>query len=374
MVLAMLLLALGAHGHRGSGDSVAVRVSFSATGGTITDRGLFTAGTTAGSFRVVASASGLADTAKLTLSAHAAPPPALLRASAGTGLPFGLSQQLTKLGGVQSPMTMTADGYAPSNIVPRIKAARAGGYKLILNLTGGPHGEYMSLINGISQFDGSVWRSKMEAYNTAEIRQAIGQGVADGTIVGASVMDEPYVWGGADGGGNTWGPKGTLTKARVDSLCAYVKEFFPTLPVGVAHQHNVFEPDKSYAVCDFTIDQYDQRRGDVRTFLNDGLAMAQRDHMSIMFGINVLDGGVQDKDGNYSCDGPGQGGKGNRAPNCRMTPEQIGDWGLLLGKAGCGLYMWRADGAFMANSGNQQSLRDLAAGLGAAPAKSCSRS
>ena len=95
--------------------------------------------------------------------------------------------------------------------------------------------------------------------------------------------------------------------------------------------------------------------------------MAQRDHMSIMFGINVLDGGVQDKDGTYSCDGPGQGGKGTTRPNCRMTPEQIRDWGLLLGKAGCGLYMWRADGTFMANSGNQQSLRDLAAGLGAAP-------
>ena len=102
--------------------------------------------------------------------------------------------------------------------------------------------------------------------------------------------------------------------------------------------------------------------------------MAQRDHMSVMFGINVLDGGLQDKDGTYSCDGPGQGGKGTYAPNCRMTPDQIRDWGLLLGKAGCGLYMWRADGTFMANSGNQQSLRDLAAGLGAAPAKSCSRS
>ena len=228
MVLVMLLLALGAHGHRGSGDSVAVRVSFNATGGTITDRGLFTAGTTAGSYRVIASASGLADTGEAHALRSRRPAarasPGLRRYRAAVR---ALAAARPSSAALQSPMTMTADGYTPSNILPRIKAARAGGYKLVLNLTGGPHAEYMSLINGISQFDGSVWRSKMEAYNTADIRQAIGQGVADGTIVGASVMDEPYVWGGADGGGNTWGPKGTLTKARVDSLCGVREGILP---------------------------------------------------------------------------------------------------------------------------------------------------
>ncbi|MGH7515122.1 MAG: hypothetical protein ACREOQ_19630, partial [Gemmatimonadales bacterium] len=365
-----------AFGRNSLGDSVAVQVSFSASGGSVSPSGLYTAGNTAGSYRVIVSSSGLADTAALTLTGPApapAPAPAPTPApdptptptptsgSGATGLPFGLSQQLTTWSTPQSPMTMTADGYSSSTVVNRISAARAGRYKLILNLTGGRHSDYMSVINGVMQFDESKWRAKMDTYNTSTIRQAIAQGVYDGTIVGSNVMDEPYVSGGADGGGNTWGPKGTMTKAKVDRLCSYVKQMFPTLAAGVAHQHNVFEPDRSYAVCDFTIDQYDARRGDVRTFLNDGLAMAQRDHMSIMFGINVLDGGVQDRDGNYSCDGPGQGGKGTFAPNCRMTPEQVRDWGLLLGKAGCGLYMWRADEAFMASSGNQLSLRDLAA-------------
>jgi hypothetical protein len=36
--------------------------------------------------------------------------------------------------------------------------------------------------------------------------------------------------------------------------------------------------------------------------------------------------------------------------------------------------MWRADDQFMANSANVQSLRDLSAGLGAAPKKACYRS
>src|SRR5262249_40984037 len=150
----------------------------------------------------------------------------------------------------------------------------------------GPHSDYMSTIDGVYQFDESKWRAKMETFNTATIRQAVAQGVADGTIVGSSVMGEPYVSGGASGGGNTWVPGGTMTQARVAPLCGVLKQIFPTLAAGVAHQHDVFEPTKSYYVCDFIIDQYDWRRGDVTTFRDAGLAMAQRDHHAIMFGIN----------------------------------------------------------------------------------------
>jgi hypothetical protein len=361
-----------AYGRNSLGDSVAVQVNFTATGGTITSGGLYTAGTNSGNYRVIASASGLADTAALTLSAPAlAPAPTT---PSGSGLPFGMSQQFSRFGSLAPPMTMTADGVTAATLIPRINAARAGGYTLIVNMTGDKHAAYMSTIDGVLQFDESKWRAQMETFNTATIRQAVAQAVADGTIVGTSVMDEPYVSGGADGGGNTWGPKGTMTKARVDTLCGVVKQMFPTLAVGVAHQHDKFEPTKSYYVCDFIIDQYDWRRGDVSAFRDAGLAMAARDHHAVMFGINILDGGVQDKDGTYSCDGPGQGGKGTYPPNCRMTPQQVRDWGLLLGKAGCGLYMWRADDQFMANSANVQSLRDLAAGLGAAPKKACYRS
>lgn len=361
-----------AYGHNSLGDSVAVQVTFSATGGTITSSGLYTAGGTPGSYRVVASANGVADSAALTLSTPpltSTPPPI----PTGGGLPFGMSQQLSRFGSLAAPMTMTADGMTASTLISRISAARAGGYKLIVNLTGGGHAAYMSTIDGVYQFDESKWLAQMETFNTATIRQAVAQAVADGTIVGSSVMDEPYVSGGANGGGNTWGPKGTMTKARVDTLCGVLKQMFPTLAAGVAHQHDQFEPTKSYHVCDFIIDQYDWRRGDVTTFRDAGLAMAQRDHHAIMFGINILDGGVQDKDGNYTCDGPGQGGKGTYAPNCRMTPQQVRDWGLLLGKAGCGLYMWRADAQFMDNSANVQALRDLASGLGAMPGKGCYR-
>jgi hypothetical protein len=300
-----------------------------------------------------------------------APPPTTGR----IGVPFGASQQLSRIGSISAPFTMTMDGYSPSNIVTRIQAARTGGYTLLLALPGGSHSNYMSTIDGVYQFDGNKWRAAMDSYNTSTIRQAVAQGVSDGTIVAANIMDEPYVFGGATGGGNTWGPKGTMTKARVDSLCGYVKNIFPTLPNGPEAQHQLFEPDKSYRVCDLYIDQYKAAYGSVTTYRDAGLAMAARDGHQVMFAVNILDGGVQDKDGTYDCTGAGQGGKGTYSPNCRMTPDQIRDWGNVLGSAGCGgLYMWRYDDAFVTDPGNQQAFKDLKAKLSTLPVKSCLRS
>jgi len=193
--------------------------------------------------------------------------------------------------------------------------------------------------------------------------------VADGTIVGHSVMDEPNVHGGGDG--NTWGPQGTMTKARVDSLCGYAKAIFPTLPVGVVHRHDIFEPTKSYRVCDFLISQFANRIGSVTEFRDAGLALARRDGHAIMFSLNILDGGVQDRTGAWDCPGSGIG---TYAPNCRMTASQVREYGLTLGPAGCGLVMWKYDARFMANTENEQAFRDIAARLAPVPAPPCRKS
>jgi hypothetical protein len=55
-----------------------------------------------------------------------------------------------------------------------------------------------------------------------------------------------------------------MTKARVDELCAYVKGIFPTLPVGVGHDHSAFQPASPYGVCEFFMPQYAARKGSVR--------------------------------------------------------------------------------------------------------------
>lgn len=354
-----------AFGRTSVGDSVAVDVTFRATGGTITPTGLYTAGGTAGAYSVIATSNGLADTAVVTLALTSGGGEPTPIAVTGTGIPFGPSGSMLNATSEVAPFTMTVQGVTPSNIGSYLSKARYAKASLILNMTGGNHDKYMTA----GAFDYAKWTAAMDAYNTPAIKQAVAQAVADRTIVANSVMDEPHVDGGGDG--NTWGPEGTMTKALVDRMCGYAKAIFPTLPVGVAHRHDAFEPTKSYRVCEFMISQYSSRHGSVTAFRDEGLALAQRDGHTIVFGMNILNGGTQDRDGTWDC--IGTGGKGTYAPNCRMTPAQIKEYGLVLGPAGCALTMWRYDATFMENPENRRAFQDVGARLATLQWKPCRR-
>jgi uncharacterized protein YjdB len=85
-----------ARGVQNTGDTVAVSVSYTATGGTVTSGGLYTAGSTAGSYRVIAArlrGSPLADTAAVTITSIPVASVAVSPASAS--VPVGQTVQLT---------------------------------------------------------------------------------------------------------------------------------------------------------------------------------------------------------------------------------------------------------------------------------------
>ena len=222
--------------------------------------------------------------------------------------------------------------------------------RVILAMTGGPHtatnpGCCLSVINGVVQFDRAKWDAVMAKFNTATIKNAVAAAVADGTVIGANVMDEPNVCGAGDG--NTWGPCGAMTKLRVDSLCGEVQRIFPTLPAGVAHGAGVlaFESDQELQGLPVHHGRGpDRRAGRMRSTWRAATRRSPSGRGigdAILFNMNVLDGGVPDTDGTYDCTGPGQAGKGTFGNHCRMTATQVRDRGLILGPAGCGLIMWR---------------------------------
>ena len=64
-----------AYGVMSNGDSVAVSASYSASGGTISPSGLYTAGSAAGNFRAIATAEGKADTSSITVTQPPTTPP-----------------------------------------------------------------------------------------------------------------------------------------------------------------------------------------------------------------------------------------------------------------------------------------------------------
>jgi hypothetical protein len=362
-----------AFGRTSSGDSVTVGVTYSATGGTITQRGLYTAGKTAGTYKIIANAGAISDTSLVTLlaapnstpvtqptpttpSPFPTPTPVPPPGQTGrVGVPFGVSGVLTAGVGA-APFTMSLDGYNAGSVLARLADARAANVGVLMNMTGGDHNNYIT--NGA--FDLGKWKAKVDTYGTPAIKSAIATAVATGTIVGNSVMDEPQ----NTTPGKSWG--GVMTKELVDQMCLYVKSMFPTLPVGVVHDHRVFEPEKNYQHCDFILSQYRLSKGDIQSFRDGGLAFAKRSGIAIAFSLNVLHGGVP----GTTCP---KWGADPRGQLCPMSPEQVRSWGMTLGSAGCALNMWRYEPGFFDDPDIQAALRAVADSLAKLPRRDCLR-
>ena len=321
-----------------------------------------------------------------------------------TGIPAGLFAVWdgTRLKPNADLFSMTYGSVTPQNIIAQITTARAKGMKMVISMTGGGRANYTSRLpvteeqirrnpdtvrfplrlgDSVMQFDVARWRARQDLFNTPAIRAVVAEGVKDGTIIGNNVMDEPFNWGmGPANKANSWGPKGTMNKARVDSLCAYAKAQHPTLPQGVFQDYSI-APDQQYRVCDFVTSQFAHRKASSVTAYRDAaLALCRRDRHACSFSLNVLDGGVQVRRKPGQTDyAPGDcpvtttGGRGTYFPNCRMTAEQVRDAGRVLGSAGCFLTGWRYDSSFMAKPENQQAFRDVIATLASRPAPACLR-
>jgi hypothetical protein len=77
------------------GSTTVPAVTFSATGGTIIQNGQYTAGSTAGTFRVIVSANGRADTSAVTITAPAATLTSISMTPASVSLNTGATQQFS---------------------------------------------------------------------------------------------------------------------------------------------------------------------------------------------------------------------------------------------------------------------------------------
>jgi hypothetical protein len=278
--------------------------------------------------------------------------------------PFGLWNTYTTVYWGPAPFTGSHNYVDAGGIITFINAARLKRQRLVLAMTGG--GSHRYTTNG--KFDLTKWKNKMNTFNTAAIRNAVAAGVADGTIIGNSMIDEPET--------PRWG--GTITKATLDGMAVYAKKFFPTLPMGVVHGPPAYKwrTSERYSKVDYVQYQYAYyiTNGDVAAWRNAVLAQSARDGVKTAFSLNILGGGKRDTDGTWSCTSAGQAGKGPYSPTCRMTSDQVRTWGRAIGPSGCLLAMWTYDGAFMSKSANQLAFKDVASTLASKPRPSCRRS
>ncbi len=215
------------------------------------------------------------------------------------------------------------------------------------------------------KFDLAKWKAKLNTLNTSEVRKAVADGVADGTVVGNKLIDEPD---SPQGGG-------VLTKSMIDQMATYARNIFPTLPMGINHGAPGFKwrSGERYRVLDWVSVQYvwNYNQGGITAWRDEVLGFARANGVTPMFSLNILNGGVRDKSGAWDC--PGTGGKGTKTSYCRMTADQVRSYGRTVGPSGCAMLMWRYDDAFMSKSANKSAFQDVATLLNSKPRRSCRR-
>lgn len=273
------------------------------------------------------------------------------------GIPFGpvdIWKDDTTVAHAPEPFTMSSNADRPEGVVSRINAAREMGQKLVLTMTGGKHGRYITA----GKFDWAKWKARQDRYDTPPIKAAVAAGFRDGTVLMANVMDEPQH--------KSWG--GVMTKPLLDRMAAHVKSIFPGLPVGVSARWD-FRPDERYEVMDFIVTQYVARYGSVTAWRDEVLAVAKENGIDVAFAINPINGGSPIR----GCPSGSTGGKGTYSDRCRMTPAQVRDFGSTLGVAGCALVLWRYEEKFWSKPENHAAFQDLAATLSTKGGSPCRR-
>lgn len=283
------------------------------------------------------------------------PPPATGRAwSVGNGWASNTALQPNT-----DPFTASFDGYSASVLLARIAAARLAGTQLLITMTGGSHDNYWT--TSTSQiFDLNKWKAKMDTFDAMSPtnKAIVNQAVADGVILGNSMIDEPAngSWNGGVYNGNV------TTVAMMNTMADYCKAIFPTMPVGLTIGSEVhWKEPASLNHLDFINFQWSTRHeatfGSVSGFRDAALTRCANDGCKAHFSINVLNGGARIS----GCPQPATGGPGLDAPNCKMTPTNITDYCAVLGPAGIGIFVWRYDSTFMALPANKTAFNSVKA-------------
>lgn len=315
-------------------------------------------------------------------SARAFLPSAFLQGYAGR--PFGAFNMVEQVGSRflfdwgPAPLNATITSTYPGGVCSLIAFHRAAGTRVNLFMTGGNHGQYKT--NG--RFDPEKVKAKLLTYNRADIRTCVAAGVVDGTVTGNALVDEPEVsdWGYTSSG------DGIITKPMLDYLALYAKQYFPTLPMGVNHGASGYRwrASERFQAVDYVNYQYRWdaagSQGNPAIYRDVALKQSAYDGVATSFSLNLLVGGRPDRDGRWDCRDTGQFGISPiKYGLCLMTPDQIDNFGTVLGTAQvtngsvCNLLLWKYDDDYFRKAGVVQALGSVATNLQGTSRGSCRR-
>jgi hypothetical protein len=230
------------------------------------------------------------------------------------GIPFGtFAQPNSAFGGVYNGALRNI---YPEVLLENLADIKARGGRVVLMLAGNER----TYKDGDGHFSLSKWKERVNRFRGVNFSSYI----ADGTIIGHYVLDEPNDpanWNGVP-----------VSGAVVEEMAKHSKQLWPSMKTIVRTEPgHLLNGNVTYRYLDAAWAQYAQRKGDVRDFLNRNVSDAKRLGLGLVAGLNILMGSVE------------------KTP---LTGSQIESWGsiLLSDPYICAFISWKYDERLLARA------------------------
>jgi hypothetical protein len=231
------------------------------------------------------------------------------------GIPFGPSALPAGLFGPPYTGSYRPSG-EPAALMADLEAARRSDTRIVLNMTGNE--QWLRDANGFSM---TKWKARVDRFRGLDFTSYI----ADGTIIGHFILDEPS-------DKNNWSGK-QVSQAEIDEMARYSKEVWPTMAT-IIRAWPDYLVGYQYKYLDATWAHYVSRLGSIDAFIAKNTSEAKAAGIALITGLNVLNGGTSES-----------GIPGRNEGKFAMSASQVRTWGsaLLAQPSICGFFMWKYD-------------------------------
>ena len=281
-------------------------------------------------------AGGCAEDDRLGPSAELTPAGTGPAAAGGTGIVFS-SSALT-VSQVNSVHTGLVEAPTPSKLLSFLSQLRQKNGRVLIKLGGG-EGAYK---NPDGTFNLTKWKASVDRFRNIDFSSY----VADGTIVGHFLVDEPHYTG-------RWGDQG-IPQATVEEAAEHSKLRWPNLPTLVNAPANwLASVPTTYVHLDAAWAMYRAKTSsDPAGWLAQQVKRAKSKNLGLVAGMNVLDGG------NGS-----SGIRGTQPRTWAMSAAELRKYGTaLLGQSYlCAFSMWRYSDTYYNRADVKSAMADLSA-------------
>jgi hypothetical protein len=261
---------------------------------------------------------------------------AAVAAATPAGIVFSSSQlPLTQLNSVNTGLVYTP---TPSNLLSFLSQVKSKNGRVLIKLAGGEN-SYKDAGGG---FNLDKWKAGVARYKTVNFSSY----VADGTIVGHFLVDEPHFDG-------RWGGK-VIPQATLEEMAKYSKSLYPTLITLVnAPANYLSQSTVTYVYLDAAWAMYRSKTSSSPgTWVANQATKAKSKGLGLVAGMNILDGG------NGS-----SGLRGTQPRTWMMSAAELRSYGTALLSQGyvCAFSMWQYNSTYYSRADVKAAMADLSA-------------